>query len=167
MKLTNEIFSEIKDSIKGFPFIKDIKLIKDNSRLEVYFDREDEQYSLKNQVSEIIEKILAKYDMEFCGQSTIDNDEYFPALNAWKEKNPEPADPRKDSSWRRKSYYDRTKGKGKKELDEYFKARQEWVDREKSELPPRHFPGFSSSFEELGYADKVMAFYSGTRYWGD
>ena len=55
MKLTNEIFAEIKDSIKGFPFIKDIKLVKDNSRLEVYFDREDEHYSLKNQVSEVIE----------------------------------------------------------------------------------------------------------------
>lgn len=167
MKLTNEIFSEIKDSIKGFPFIKDIKLVKDNSRLEVYFDREDEHYSLKNQVSEVIEKILAKYKMEFSGQSTIDNDEYFPALNAWKEKNPEPVDPRKDIFWRRRSCYDRTKGKGKKELNAYFKARQEWVDREMTELPPRHFPGFSASFEELGFADKVMAFYSGTRYWGD
>mgnify|MGYP003420973368 CR=1 FL=1 len=53
MQLTNEIFSEIKNSIKDFPFIKDVKLIKDNSRLEVYFDREDERYSLKNQVSEV------------------------------------------------------------------------------------------------------------------
>lgn len=167
MRLTNEIFSEIKDSIKGFPFIKDIKLVKDNSRLEVYFDREDERYSLKNQVSEIIEKILAKHNMEFGGCSTIDNDEYFPALNVWREKNPEPADPRRDSSWIRRSYYDRTKGKGKKELDAYFKAREEWRDREIAELPPRHFPGFSASFEELGYADKVMTFYSGTRYWGD
>ena len=167
MWLTNEIFSEIKDSIKGFPFIKDIKLIKDNSYLEVYFDREDEHYSLKNKVSEVIEKILAKYKMEFGGQSTIDNDEYFPALKAWREKNPEPADPRRDSSWKRRSYYDRTKGKGKKELDAYFKARQEWRDREIAELPPRHFSGFSASFEELGYADKVMTFYSGTRYWGD
>ena len=26
MKLTNEIFAEIKDSIKGFPFIKDINV---------------------------------------------------------------------------------------------------------------------------------------------
>ena len=109
MKLTNEIFAEIKDSIKGFPFIKDIKLVKDNSRLEVYFDREDEHYSLKNQVSEVIEKILTKYKMELGGWSTIDNDEYFPALSAWKEKNPEPADARKDISWRRRSYYDRTK----------------------------------------------------------
>lgn len=167
MKLTNEIFAEIKDSIKDFPFIKDIKLIKDNSRLEVYFDREDEQNSLRNQVSEVIEKILAKYDMEFCGFSTIDNDDYFPALNAWREKNPEPIDPRRDSSWRRRSYYDRTKGKGKNELNEYFKARQEWIDREKAELPPRHFPGFSASFEELGFADRVFAFYSNTYYWGD
>lgn len=167
MKLTNEIFAEIKDSIKGFSFIKDIKLVKDNSRLEVYFDREDEHYSLKNQVSEVIEKILTKYKMEFGGCSTIDNDEYFPALSAWKEKNPEPNDPRKDVSWKRRSYYDRTKGKGKKELDVYIKARKEWIDREMVELPPRHFPGFSTSFEELGYADKVMTFYSGTRYWGD
>lgn len=167
MKLTNEIFSEIKDSIKGFPFIKDIKLVKDNSRLEVYFDREDERYSLKNQVSEVIEKILAKYNMEFGGCSTIDNDEYFPALKAWIEKNPEPADPRRDISWRRRSYYDRIKGKGKKELDEYFKAQKEWRDREITELPPYRFPGFSASFAELGYADKVMTFYSGTRYWGD
>lgn len=167
MQLTNEIFSEIKESIKNFPFIKDVKLIKDNSRLEVYFDREDEQNSLRNQVSEVIEKILAKYDMEFCGFSTIDNDDYFPALKVWKEKNPEPADPRKDSSWRRRSYYDRTKGKGKKELDAYFKARQEWIDREKAELPPRHFPGFSTSFAELGFSDKIFAFYSSTNYWGD
>lgn len=165
MQLTNEIFSEIKDSIKGFPFIKDIKLIKDNSRLEVYFDREDN--TLKNQVSEVIEKILAKYDMEFCGFSTIDNVDYFPALNAWREKNSEPIDPRKDSSWRRRSYYDRTKGKGKNELDAYFKARQEWIDREKAELPPRHFPGFSASFAELGFSDKIFAFYSSTNYWGD
>lgn len=167
MRLTNEIFSEIKDSIKDFPFIKDIKLIKDNSCLEVYFNREDEQYSLRNQVSEVIEKILAKYNMEFCGHSTIDNDDYFPALKVWRENNPEPIDPRRDSSWRRRSYYDRTKGKGKKELDAYFKTRQEWRDRESAELPSRHFPGFSASFEEFGYADKVFAFYSNTKYWGD
>ena len=167
MKLTNEIFAEIKDSIKGFPFIKDIKLVKDNSRLEVYFDREDEHYSLKNQVSEVIEKILTKYKMEFSGWSTIDNDEYFPALNSWKEKNPAPIDPRRDVSWKRRSYYDRTKGKGKKELDIYIKARKEWIDREMAELPHRNFPGFSAYFEELGYADKVTTFYSGTRYWGD
>lgn len=167
MQLTNEIFSEIKDSIKGFPFIKDVKLIKDNSRLEVYFDREDNTYSLKNQVSEVIEKILAKYNMEFSGWSTIDNDDYFPALKVWKENNPEPADPRKDSSWRRRSYYDRTKGKGKKELDEYFKAQKEWRDKGIVELPPYRFPGFSASFEELGFIDKVFAFYSGTKYWGD
>ena len=167
MKLTNEIFAEIKDSIKGFPFIKDIKLVKDNSRLEVYFDREDEHYSLKNQVSEVIEKILTKYKMEFSGWSTIANDEYFPALSAWKEKNPEPIDPRRDVSWKRRSYFDRTKGKGKKEIDAYIKARKEWIDREMAELPARHFPGFSAYFEELGYADKVTTFYSGTRYWGD
>ena len=147
MKLTNEIFAEIKDSIKGFPFIKDIKLVKDNSRLEVYFDREDEHYSLKNQVSEVIEKILTKYKMEFGGCSTIDNDEYFPELNAWKEKNPEPIDPRRDVSWRRRSYYDRTKGKGKKELDAYIKARKEWIDRESYESAAAKAPGLTSDYE--------------------
>ena len=73
----------------------------------------------------------------------------------------------KTGSKEQRSYYDRTKGKGKKELDAYIKARKEWIDREMAELPPRHFPGLSASFEELGYADKVMKFYSGTRYWGD
>jgi len=168
MKLTTEIFEEIKAKLNDFPYVKEVKASDDFSKLEVYFTEDKNINTLPNEMREEIEKILKKYNMEIGGCGTLDNPDFYRLEKEFNEKNPAPKDPSQPHyQWMKRSYYDRTKGKGARELEEYKKLYSEWLENKKKSLPARKFPGFHCDFNEFGYADKVMAFYSGTRYWGD
>jgi len=118
-------------------------------------------------------KALAKVGLEIGGGwDYVPNDEAAKAdYDNWEKDNPRPNDPTRDyHSWMRRSYYDRTKGSGARELAKYkdeFAVWKEKYDKARGGFAPQHLPGMYFSIQSLGTSAEINAFYSGTNYWGD
>lgn len=120
-----------------------------------------------------LEKALAKVGLEMGGGwDYVPNDEAARAdYEAWLKDNPRPVDPTADYyKWMRRSYYDRTKGKGSKEYAQFQNDMVPWkakYDKAKAGFAPKQLPGLYFSVQSLGTAAEINAFYAGTNYWGD
>ena len=120
-----------------------------------------------------LEKALAKVGLEMGGGwDYVPNDEAAKAdYDNWAKDNPRPEDPSRDYyKWMRRSYYDRTKGSGARELAKYKDDIAVWkekYDKAKGGFAPQHLPGMYFSIQSLGTSAEINAFYAGTNYWGD
>ena len=168
-----EVFEKVKSAIQDKKGIKEIKLNEDGTEIEVWFvdDYPNGSYGgeLGRELRKEIEPILNEFNLEMGGMDNLSNwEEFLKADKEYDEAHPKPVDPRYTREWKKRSYYDRTKGKGSKEVEAYKNEMIAWrAAKEKANLPKRSFPGFSFGVDPLGTYDAVRAFYAGSNWTGD
>lgn len=167
------------------PYIDDVveTLKSDPKVIDAYYNEDDkhfvvrvegnkdgsEAYSLIRSTMSKVDDILAANKCEIDGIGWIHNDDFDAWTKDFEANKPRPVDPSRDYSWKQRSYYDRTKGKGPKLLakyhDEYDAWRKEYLDGLKDH--PRSLSGFTFDVTWRGHAADVANFYKDTKYWGD
>lgn len=167
------------------PYIDDVveTLKSDPKVIDAYYNEDDkhfvvrvegnkdgsEAYSLIRSTMSKVDDILAANKCEIGGIGWIHNDDFDAWTKDFEANKPRPVDPSRDYSWKQRSYYDRTKGKGSKLLakyhDEYDAWRKEYLDGLKDH--PRNLSGFTFDVTWRGHAADVANFYKDTKYWGD
>ncbi len=175
--MTEEILNNIK-KICSVPNVENVDCDENRKHVEVHFKQSDN--NLIKELKQKISEYLATINLEISGyQDYFDNwENYNVSEKEWEKSHPRPQDPRYDPNgglsreWQKRSYYDRTKGKGAREFEAYKAAHIEWMTelknaQETGEIVPRHLPGFLFGIAELGYTDKVLSFYNSLKYKGD
>lgn len=120
-----------------------------------------------------LEKALEKVGLELGGGwDYVPNDEAAKAdYSEWLKDNPRPVDPTSNYyEWMRRSYYDRTKGKGAREYAKFkddFAVWKEKYDKAKGGFAPQRLPGMYFDVQRLGTSAEINAFYAGSNWWGD
>ncbi len=174
-QIDSEVLNYIKKKFESLPEIKEIKFSDDKTHIEVWLNEEkndvewyDNEFltDLRKKINEVLKSV---FNLEIGGVGELSNfEEYMRASKEYDAQNPMPVDPSQDRDWKKRSYYDRTKGKGAKEYANYKNEMIKWRAKKiEANLPPRDFPGFTFNVEPNGFSDKVFAFYSGTKYFGD
>jgi len=173
--ISPEIFEKVKDFLKDNPLVENVKIRdKEPSMIEVWLVKNEDTvsgyggdtgYKLRKELDEFLHK---EFDKEVGAFDCLYNwDAYLSAEKKYKEEHPEPKDPRYESGWKKRSYYDRTKGKGSKEVEAYKNEKIKWLADFNKAMPPRAFPGFAFRVEPAGTAAKIFDFYKDTKYFGD
>ena len=173
-KINVDVLNKVKETVGKSPIVKEIKFDNDETHIEVWLKKTDDTVlayggETGRNIRDEISNAIKSMKLEIGGVGELSNFEnHMKAEKKYVEDNPKPIDPSSTRDWKKRSYYDRTKGKGHREYETYKKEMQDWRDAfMKADLPPRNFPGFRFDIESLGFADSVYAFYKGTKYFGD
>jgi hypothetical protein len=173
----NELIENI-NQICNHPNVKSVEVTENPHEIKVYFYEIDTE--LAHELRNKIDEFLNTQNLEVSGVGTnfSNYEEYKRTLDEWKKTNPEPQNPMYDPrggysrEWKRRSYYDRTKGKGAREMAAFKDAHLEWTQKvqkaiEDGIIAPRFLGGFSCGIATLGYTAKMLAEYESLRYKGD